>query len=135
MTLNCCTKTLAKIRSRSETMAYQYNRAPEPTPTEAKQISPPCCVSTHRSHVVDPDGPPTVLDHREAVSVIPQMTSFTRMSGHPHRFPVESSPPPIAEGSHRGEARCSLVPCKLGSNAILPSVSGLSGFALAICSF
>src|SRR5207247_5926397 len=46
--------------------------------------------------------PPTFLDHREAVSGIPQMTSFTRVPGHPHRLPVESSPPPISDGSHLG---------------------------------
>lgn len=28
-------------------------------------------------------GPPTLLDHREAVSGILQMTSFTRVPGHP----------------------------------------------------
>src|SRR2546427_7792784 len=77
-------------------MVYQYNPAPEPMPAEAKHISPPCCVSTHRSLVVDPDGPPTFLDHREAVSGIPQMTSFTRVPGHPNRLPVESSSPPVS---------------------------------------
>src|SRR5437763_13460614 len=102
-------------------MVYQYHPAPEPIPAEAKQISPPCDVSTHRSRVVDPDGPPTFLDHREAIAGIPQMISFTRVPGHPNRFPVESSPPPIEEGSHQGEARCSLPPCRLGSHAISPS--------------
>src|SRR5215467_6979749 len=113
-------------------MVYQYNPAPQPMSAEAKQISPPCCVSTHQSRVVDPDGPPTFLDHREAVSGIPQMIAFTRVPGHPNRFPVESSPPSILEGLHRGEARCSLAPCRLGSHVIFPSVSGLSGFAPAI---
>src|SRR6266446_3144450 len=107
-------------------MAYKYNHAPEPMPAEAKHISPPCCVSTHRSRVVDPDGPPTFLDHREAVPDIPQMTSLTKVPGHPDRVPVESSPPPIAECSHRGEARCSLAPCRLGFHVVSPSVSGLS---------
>src|SRR6266851_5037565 len=102
---------------------------------EAQHISPPCCVSTHRSRVVDPGGPPTFLDHREAVVPgIPQMTSLTKVPGHPDRVPVESSPPPMSECSHQGEARCSLAPCRLGLHAILPSVSGLSGFAPVICS-
>src|SRR2546427_12110814 len=113
-------------------MAYKYDLAPEPIPAEAMHMSPPCRVSTHRSRVVDPDGPPTFLDHREAVPGIPQMISFTRMPGHPNRFPVASSLPSIEEGSHQGEARCSLAPCRLGSNAILPPVSGLGGFAAAI---
>src|SRR5919109_971933 len=58
-------------------MAYKYDPAPKPMPAEATHISPPCCVSTHRSRVVDPDGPPTFWDHREAVPGIPHMTSFT----------------------------------------------------------
>src|SRR6266850_2365747 len=114
-------------------MVYKYDLAPEPIPAEAMHMSPPCRVSTHRSRVVDPDGPPTFLDHREAVSGIPQMTSVTRVPGPPNRFPGESSPPSIWEGSHRGAARCPLAPGRRGSNAILPSVSGLSGCAPALC--
>src|SRR5215471_6728644 len=116
-------------------MAYKYVPAPKPMPAEATQISPPCCVSTHRSRVVDPDRPPTFLDHREAVPGIPQMTSFTKVLGHPHPLPIESSPPPISACSHRGEARCSLALYRLGSHVGSPSVNGLSGFAPTICSF
>src|SRR6266704_2892094 len=116
-------------------MVYRYDQAPEPMHAEATHISPPCCVSTHRSRVVDPDGPPTFLDHREAGPDRPQMTSFTKVLGHPAPFPIESSPPPISACSHRGETRCSLAPCRLGSNVSSPSVSGSSEFAPAICSF
>src|SRR6266705_5483946 len=116
-------------------MACKYDSVLEPIPAEATSIVPPCCVSTHRSRVVDPEGPPTFLDHREAVLGIPHMPSFTRGPRHLDRFPVESSPPPILEGSHRGETRCSLAPCRRGSHVRSPSVSGLSEFAPAICSF
>src|SRR5919206_3734121 len=102
-------------------MVYRRNPEPEPMSVEAKHISPPCCVSTHRSRVVDPDGPPTFLDHREAVPGIPQMTSFTKMLGHPDPLPIELSLPPISECSHPGEARCSLAPYRRGSNSGLPS--------------
>src|SRR6266436_5794410 len=105
-------------------MVYRYDQAPEPMSAEAKHISPPCCVSTHRSRVVDPGGPPTFLDHREAVPGIPHMTSCTKVPGHPDRFPVESSPLSISECSHQGEARCSLAPCTLGLAGVSPSGSG-----------
>src|SRR5467141_3590719 len=116
-------------------MACTYDSVLEPIPAKATHISPPCCVSTHRSRAVDLEGSPTFLDHREAALGIPQMTSLTRGPRHLDRFPVESSPPPILEGSHRGEAPCSLAPCRLGSHVRSPSVSGLSGFVPAICSF
>src|SRR6266568_1780056 len=116
-------------------MAYKYDQAPEPMHAEATPISPPCCVSTHRSRVVDPDGPPTFLDHREAVPGIAQMTAFTKRLGHLAPLPIESSPLPIFAYSHRGEARCLLAPYRRGSNVGSPSVNGLSGFAPAICSF
>src|SRR5436190_10787871 len=77
-------------------MVYKYDLAPEPIPAEAMHMSPPCRVSTHRSRVVDPDGPPTFLDHREAVPGIPHMTSLTKMLEHPDPLPIESSPPPIS---------------------------------------
>src|SRR5438874_6620583 len=107
-------------------MVYKYNLAPEPIPAEAMHMSPPCRVSTHRSRVVDPDGPPTFWDHREAVPGISQMTSFTKVLGHLASLPIESSPPPISACSHRGEARCSLAPYRLGSNVGSLSVNGLS---------
>src|SRR2546422_10695105 len=133
--LKRCTRSLSKPRSYEETMRCRFDPAPEPMPVEATHLAPPCCVSTHRSRVVDPDGPTTFLDHREAFSGIPQMTSFTQGSGHLERLPVESSPPPISEDAYRGEALCSLAPCTRGSNVTSPSVSGLSGCAPAICSF
>src|SRR6266487_5794937 len=116
-------------------MAYKYDLAPEPIPAEAMHMSPPCRVSTHRSRVVDPDGAPTFLDHREAVPCIPPMPSLTKMLEHPDPLPIESSPPPISACSHRGETRCSLAPCRLGSNVRSPFVSGLRACAPAICSF
>ena len=133
--LKRCTRLLSKPRSYEETMRCRFDPAPAPMPAEATHLAPPCCVSTHRSRVVDPAGSPTFLDHREAALGIPQMTSFTREPRHLDRLPVESSPPPILECSHRGEALCSLAPCRLGSNGRSPSVSGLSGFVPAICSF
>src|SRR6266850_2605371 len=116
-------------------MAYKYDLAPEPIPAEAMHMSPPCRLSTHRSRVVDQTGPPTFLDHREAVPGRPHMTSLKKRLGHPAPLPIESSPPPISACSHRGEARCSLAPYRLGSNVGSPSVNGLSGCAPAICSF
>src|SRR4029450_13849599 len=116
-------------------MACKYDLAPEPIPAEARHISPPCRVSTHRSRVVDPDGPPTFWDHREAVPGILQMPSFTKVLGHLAPFPIESSPPLISTCSHRGEARCSLAPYRLGSHVGSPSVNGLRRFAPTICSF
>src|SRR5712691_4143084 len=107
-------------------MTYKYDQAPEPMHAEATPISPPCCVSTHRSRVVGPDGPPTFLDHREAVPGIPQMISFPKVLGHLDPLPIESSPLPISACSHRGEARCVLAPYRLGSNVGSPSVNGLS---------
>src|SRR4029453_9905868 len=133
--LKRCTRSLSRPRSYEETMRCRFDPAPEPMPAEATHLSPPCCVSTHRSRVVDPDGPTTFLDHREALFGIPQMISFTQGSGHRERFPVESSPPPISEDSYRGEAPCSLAPGTRGSNVTSPSVSGLSGCAPALCSF
>ena len=124
--LKWCTKTQAKLWSHEETMVYRYNPAPEPMSVEAKHISPPCRVSTHRSRVVGPDGSPTFGDHREAVPRLPQITSCTRVSGHPERLPIESSPPPISACSHWGETRCSLALCRRGLNVRSPSVSGLS---------
>src|SRR5919199_1191529 len=103
-------------------MVYRRNVALEPMPVEAKHISPPCCVSTHRSRVVDPEGSPTFWDHREAVPGIPPMTALIRGSGHPSCLPIESSPPPISECSHWGEMRCSLASCRLGSHVRSPSV-------------
>ena len=125
--LKRCTRSLSKPRSYEETTRCRFDPALEPMPAEATHLSPPCGVSTHRSRVVDPDGPTTFLDHREALFGIPQMTSFTQRSGHLERFPVESSPPSLSEDSYRGEAPCSLAPCTRGSHVTLPSVSGLSG--------
>src|SRR2546428_11305044 len=116
-------------------MACKYDLALEPIPAEARHISPPCRVSAHRSRVVDPDGPPTFWDHREAVPGISQMTSFTEVLGHLAPLPIESAPPPRSACSHRGEARRSLAPYRLGSNVGSLSVNGLSGFAPVICSF
>ena len=135
LSLKRCTRSLSKPRSYEETMRCRFDPAPEPMPAEATHLSPPCCVSTHRSRVVDPDGSTTFLDHREALSGIPQMPSFPQGSGHLARFPIESSPPPISEDSYRGEAPCALAPCTRGSNVILLSVSGLNAFAPAIYSF
>src|SRR6266850_2588439 len=115
-------------------MVYKYDLAPEPIPAEAMHMSPPCRVSTHRSRVVAPDGPPTFLEHREAVPGIPQITSLTTMRGHPDPVPIESSPPPISACSHRGEARCSLAPYRLGSHVGSLSGNGLRGCAPVICS-
>ena len=133
--LKRCTEYLSALRAYEETIRCRFDPAPEPIPAEATHLSPPCCVSTHRSHVVDPSGPPTFLDHREAFSGIPQMTSFARRPGHLAPLPVESLPPAIYEDSHWGEARCSRVPCRRGSHIRSPSVGDLSGFAPAICSF
>src|ERR1043166_4972103 len=91
--LKRCTRSLSKPRSYEETMRCRFDPALEPMPAEATHLAPPCCVSTYRSHVVDPDGPTTFLDHREALFGIPQMTSLTPRSGHLERLPVESSPP------------------------------------------
>jgi hypothetical protein len=55
--LKRCTRSLSKPRSYEETMRCRFDPAPEPMPAEATHLSPPCCVSTHRSRVVDPDGP------------------------------------------------------------------------------
>ena|SRR5437660_9854674 len=74
--LKRCTRSLSKPRSYEETMRCRFDPALEPMPAEATHLSPPCCVSTHRSRVVEPDGPTTFLDHREARFGIPQMTSF-----------------------------------------------------------
>src|SRR6266516_644838 len=74
-------------------MVYKYDLAPEPILAEAMHMSPPCRVSTHRSRVVDPDGAPTFLDHREAVPGIPHMTSLTKMLEHPDPLPIESAAP------------------------------------------
>src|SRR5438093_68896 len=89
--LKRCTRSLSKPRSYEKTMRCRFDPAPEPMLAEATHLAPPCCVSTHRSRVVDPDGSTTFLDHREALSGIPQMTSFTQESGHLERLPVESS--------------------------------------------
>src|SRR5262249_3303543 len=69
--LKRCTRSLAKPRSYEETIRCRFDPALEPMPAEATPLSPPCCVSTHRSRVVDPDGPTTFLDHREALFGIP----------------------------------------------------------------
>src|SRR6516164_3768552 len=122
------THARGKIRCR-------FDPALEPMPAEATHLAPPCCVSPHRSHVVDPDGPTTFLHYREARFGIPQMTPLIPRSGHHERFPIESSPPSLSEDSYRGEAPCSLAPCTRGSHVTLPSVSGWSGCAPAMCSF
>src|SRR6516225_8405653 len=57
--LKRCTRSLSKPRSYEETMRCRFDPALEPMPAEATHLSPPCCVSTHRSRVVDPDGPTT----------------------------------------------------------------------------
>src|SRR5438270_11590476 len=62
-------------------MACKCDAVLEPLPTEATHIAPPCCVSTHRSRVVDPQGSPTFLDHREAASGIPHRTFLTSAQG------------------------------------------------------
>ena len=89
--LKRCTRSLSKPQSYEETRRCRFDPALEPMPTEAIHLSPPCCVSTHRSRVVDPDGPTTFLDHREALFGRLQRTSLTQRSGHLERFPVESS--------------------------------------------
>src|SRR5438132_703529 len=95
--LKCCTKTLAELCALEDTIVCKYTPVLEPMSAEAQHISPPCCVSTHRSRVVDPGGSSTFLDHREAVSGIPQMTSLTKVPGHPDLVSVQSSPPPMSE--------------------------------------
>src|SRR5215813_8439059 len=69
--LKRCTRSLSKPRSYEETMRCRFDPALEPMPAEATHLSPPCCVSTHRSRVVDP---------------IPQRFWFTgRLSPQDHR--------------------------------------------------
>src|SRR5215470_19290776 len=104
-------------------------------PAEASHLAPPCCVSTYRSRAVDPDGPTTFLDRREALLGIPQITALTQGAGHLEHFPVESVFLSISEDSYWGEAPCVLAPCTRGSHVTLPSVSDLSGCAPAMCSF
>jgi hypothetical protein len=65
--LKRCTRSLSKSRSCEEIMCCRFDPAPEPMPAEATPFAPPCCVSTHRSRVIDPNGPTTFLDHREAL--------------------------------------------------------------------
>src|SRR5215813_7373570 len=133
--LKRCTRSLSKPQSYEETRRCRFDPALEPMPAEATHLAPPCCVSPHRSHVVDPDGPTTFLHYREARFGIPQMTPLIPRSGHLERFPIESSFLSLSEDSYRGEAPCSLAPCTRGSNGTLPSVSGWSGCAPAMCSF
>src|SRR5215831_21265117 len=133
--LKRCTRPVSKPRSYEETMRCRFDPALEPMPAEATHLAPPCCVSTPRSRVVDPDGPTTLLDHRAALFGRPQRTSLTPRSGHLERFPVESSPPLLAEDAYWGEAPCPLAPCTRGSHVTSPSVGALSAFARAICSF
>ena len=54
--LKRCTRSLSKPQSYEETMRCRFDPMPEPMPAEAMHLSPPCCVSTHRFRVVDPDG-------------------------------------------------------------------------------
>src|SRR5262245_49735322 len=69
--LKRCTRSSSKPRSYEETMRCRFDPALEPMPAEATHLSPPCCVSTHRSRVVDP---------------IPQRFWFTgRLSPQDHR--------------------------------------------------
>src|SRR5437870_13555145 len=84
--LKRCTRSLSKPRSHEETMRCRFDPAPEPMLTEATYLAPPCCVSTHRSRVVDQAGSTTFLDHRAALSGILQMTSFPPASGPRARF-------------------------------------------------
>ena len=89
-------------------MACKYDAVLEPIPAEATHIAPPCCVSTHRSRVVDPEGPPTFLDHREAASGIPHMLFLTRSQGAwtprplPRRVIASTH---LYERAHTGERR------------------------------
>src|SRR5438876_11747765 len=85
--LKCCMKTLARIRSREATMVSQDHPAPPPLAAEAPHIAPPCGGATHRSRVVDPDGPPPCLAHRVAGCGLPPRTAFPRVPGPPHRCP------------------------------------------------
>src|SRR5262245_32604793 len=69
--LKRCTRSSSKPRSYEETMRCRFDPALEPMPAEATPLAPPCCVSTHRSRVVDP---------------IPQRFWFTgRLSPQDHR--------------------------------------------------
>src|SRR5260370_26535757 len=65
-------------------MSSQEMERLEPIIAEDRESRPPCCVSTHRSHVVDICISPTFLDHREAtlfgISQIP-IDSFSKPPG------------------------------------------------------
>src|SRR6516165_7341914 len=90
--LKRCTRLWSKPRSYEETMRCRFDPAPAPMPAEATHLAPPCCVSTHRSRAVDPDGPPTFLDHREGRNEMdPPLCGSTAMSHNEFRSsePIE----------------------------------------------
>jgi len=131
--LKRCTRSLSKPRSYEETMRWRGAPAPEPRPAATTPLAPPGCVAIPRARVVDPDGPLTFWDHREARCGRPQMTSFPPGSGPLERFPGASSPPPLAADSSRGEVPGALAPCRRGAPVTSPSVRGVSGCAPARC--
>jgi len=86
-------------------------------------MAPPCGGSTHRSRVVDPDGPPPCLAHRAAGFGLPPMTALPRGPGPPSRCPGASSPWSRLAGAPRGEARWPLADWD-HTSACRPSAAG-----------
>src|SRR6266571_5012116 len=115
-------------------MSSQEMERLEPIIAEDRESRPPCCVSTHCSRVVDICISPTFLDHREAVPVLPHITSFSRTGGHLAWSPVQYLPHTQRSG-YSEEAPCRLALCTPGSPVTSRSAHVSSRLASAISFF
>jgi hypothetical protein len=83
-------------------MGSQEMERLEPIIAEDRESRPPCCVSTHRSHVVDICISPTFLDHREAARFYNTPRVFCkRAGGHLAWLPLPYSTLYMSSGSRR----------------------------------
>src|SRR2546426_11220520 len=116
-------------------MSSQEMERLEPIIAEDRESRPPCCVSTHRSHVVDICISPTFLDHREATLFYNTPRVFCKSRWTPRLVAATVLDSLHVEWLQKGEAPCRLAPYRLGSHVVSPSVNGLRGSARAICFF
>jgi len=108
-------------------MSSQEMERLEPIIAEDRESRPPCCVSTHRSHVVDICISPTFLDHREATLFYNTLASFARAGRHLAWLPLPYSTLYMSSGSRRERHHAGLHLTDLDRTSYRPPSTACAG--------
>src|SRR5712664_855944 len=108
-------------------MSSQEMERLEPIIAEDRESRPPCCVSTHRSHVVDICISPTFLDHREATLFYNTPRVFCKSRWTPRLVAATVLDSLHVEWLQKGEAPCRLAPSDLDRTSYRPPSTACAG--------